>query len=277
MLTFRPPEIIIWSDACEFGIGGFSSETGRAWKWAIPPELQNRAHINILEFLAVVVGIWIEIDENAKPETCILAFGDNTSAIGWIHKSKFRQDNDTEHSVHAKLTIARKLASLAIKKEIRIFSQWFPGERNQVADFLSRHPGENNENLTLCIKSLFPSQVQKHFKVSPLPAEIESFIFNILLQLPKPQLHHQDTSNLDQLPGESGHPSWNPSEFTMTHSWNRSHHKDTKTKSLVSSPSIFAKAYNHPQELKDWLQIQSEIPSVCWHRPSWKTAFQIQD
>jgi hypothetical protein len=85
LLTYRYPETIYWSDACNYGIGGYSSK-GCAWRWKIPAELQNRAHINLLEFLAKVICIWIDIlNENLHPDDCILCFGDSTTAMGWLH------------------------------------------------------------------------------------------------------------------------------------------------------------------------------------------------
>jgi len=60
LLTFRHPDIVYWSDACNSGIGGYSSK-GHAWRWQIPTELQNRAHINLLEFIAELICIWVDI------------------------------------------------------------------------------------------------------------------------------------------------------------------------------------------------------------------------
>jgi hypothetical protein len=73
LLTYRYPDVVYWSDACNFGIGGYSSR-GNAWRWKIPPDLQNRAHINLLEFLAEVICIWIDIlNKNLHPEDCVFA------------------------------------------------------------------------------------------------------------------------------------------------------------------------------------------------------------
>jgi hypothetical protein len=279
LLTFRPPDIIIWTDACEYGIGGYSSPRGRAWKWPIPVELQQRAHINILEFIAVLVGVWIEIIEgSATPETCILAFGDNTSAMGWINRSKYRDDEDNEKTIEAKLTIARKLASISIENDIRIFSQWFPGEANQVADFLSRNPNDKNENLSQTILSLFQQQVPKDFRISHLPNEIESFIFNTLSSLPKNQQPHLDIKDSDVPCGKSGHHSCPQLGSPTTTSSNHSNQSLIETKWSAYLPKASEKGMkDEPKEFKDWLQGQSEIPSACWLRPSWKMAFQIRD
>jgi hypothetical protein len=106
LLTYRAPNKLYWSDACEYGLGGFSSR-GKAWRWHIPEELQHRAHINLLEFMAEIACIWDDILEgNIQTQDCILAFGDSTTAMGWIHKSKYRSDKDSDESAEARLTVA---------------------------------------------------------------------------------------------------------------------------------------------------------------------------
>ena len=93
LLTFREHHVY-QSDACERGLGGYSA-SGRAWRWEIPTHLQGRAHINLLEFIAAIVGIWIDIIEGAVvPESCILSMGDNTSATGWLKKSNFKETDE---------------------------------------------------------------------------------------------------------------------------------------------------------------------------------------
>jgi hypothetical protein len=106
LLTYRAPNKFYWSDACEYGIGGYSSE-GKAWRWLIPEELQNRAHINMLEFMAEIACIWDNIiDGRLYPKDCLLTFGDSTTAMGWIHKSKYRFDSDSNESAEVRLTVA---------------------------------------------------------------------------------------------------------------------------------------------------------------------------
>ena len=56
LLTYRKPTHIYRSDACEHGLGGYSS-TGKAWRLKFPPHLLGRAHINLLEFLASIICI----------------------------------------------------------------------------------------------------------------------------------------------------------------------------------------------------------------------------
>jgi hypothetical protein len=178
--------------------------------------------------------------------------------MGWIRKSKYREKCDSEHSMNAKLRIARSLASLSIIHEFRIFSQWFPGERNHIADFLSRFPSDKHDELTNLISSKFSSQVPKDFKISPIPPEIESYAYNLLSTLPKPH--------------------YNTSTYMVTHSSNLSPQGEIETKSSRFLLNILGEEMSQPpQELKDWLKDQSEIPSACWLRPSWRMDLKTQE
>ena len=113
LLTFRNPNHIIIGDACEHGLGAFHVQSGRAYSWIIPEELRGRAHINLLEFLTQVIQVWLDILENRiQPEDCILALGDNTSAMGWLRRSNFREtkneDEESELDWFAKQQVSRK-------------------------------------------------------------------------------------------------------------------------------------------------------------------------
>ena len=72
---------------------------GKANQGIIPQNLRNRAHINVLEYLAQIIAIWIDILEGkTKQEDCVLALGDNTSAMGWLRRSNFRQKDESDIS-----------------------------------------------------------------------------------------------------------------------------------------------------------------------------------
>jgi hypothetical protein len=84
IMLFRPPTKIYTNNANKHGLWGFSTY-GRAWAWTIPEKLQGRAHINLLEFIAQLISIWIGIiEKNVKPFECLLGMGDNTASMGWL-------------------------------------------------------------------------------------------------------------------------------------------------------------------------------------------------
>jgi hypothetical protein len=162
LLTTREPNNILWTDACEHGLGGYSLKTGWAWRWEIPLHLRGRKLINFLEFLACVVWNMLSIEEdNPAAGYCYLSAADNTSTMGWLRKSNFVTDGD--HAAH--LGLAREFTSELLRRALVNYSQWFAGEGNWVADLLSRDLVLSDHEITTIIYSRFPSQVPQSFKV----------------------------------------------------------------------------------------------------------------
>jgi hypothetical protein len=133
LLTFRRPTNITITDACMSGIGGFSVTTGRAWRHYFTSSMSHH-HINTIEFLASVVGIWLEIGYKAIPHLGnTLALTDNSSCVCWLKRSSFNSDTSlVDH------TIACKVASLIVSSNTQLNSQHVPGAKNKLADLLSR-------------------------------------------------------------------------------------------------------------------------------------------
>jgi hypothetical protein len=86
-ITIRKPSKLCWSDSCPFGIGDFLL-LGRAWRVRVPtssPIWGEDISNKVLEFLGRMITVWLvilECTENGSEQDCILAIGDNTSAIG---------------------------------------------------------------------------------------------------------------------------------------------------------------------------------------------------
>ena len=112
LLTYCSPTHVYRSDACKHGIGGFSAE-GKARRWKILDKLLSQAHINLLEFLGSIVCIWLDIlDKDTPPESCLLAMGDSTTAIGWLKKSNLEEVDEEDTDTTAKILAFRWLARL---------------------------------------------------------------------------------------------------------------------------------------------------------------------
>jgi hypothetical protein len=197
-LTIRQPSKICWSDSCPFGIGGFLL-SGRAWRIRIPEssplyclDIAN----NVLEFLGMMVTIWlllVECEEDGSEQACILALGDNTSAIGWLYKlGKLPPDSPYYKAVQL---IARKLARLVTGSPHCLASQHIKGDKNTVSDLLSfagdtrgeAHPlapdYPSDRVLTERFHSCLPQLIPAGFSISPLPSEISSFVILALRTL----------------------------------------------------------------------------------------------
>jgi hypothetical protein len=86
----------------------------------------------------MMLTIWLvilECDQQGKDQECILALGDNTSAIGWMYKSgQLLPESPYYKPVQL---IARKLARLVTTSSHCLTSQHIKGDYNTVADLPS--------------------------------------------------------------------------------------------------------------------------------------------
>jgi hypothetical protein len=192
LLVTRQPDRICWSDACPYGIGGYSL-SGLAWRIRIPHESGVRGHPgvnNLLEFIGMTINIWLECINPGSNQLCILAIGDNTSAIGWLHNTSRLEPTWKVHHVH--LIVARHIASLLMQHRCCLATQHIKGEVNVVADLLSfvgtdrgkHHPlaydDPPNDVLTHRFRSQLRSQVPECFNIVQLPKEILSWVSHML-------------------------------------------------------------------------------------------------
>ena len=118
LLTFRKPMYTTIGDACEHGLGAFNVETGTAWTYEIPITLRGRSQMNLLEFITQVVSVWFDFSEGRiKKGDYLLAMGDNTASMGWLRRSNFREENESNLEWFAKQEVARKLARVVLIAE----------------------------------------------------------------------------------------------------------------------------------------------------------------
>ena len=116
-LVFRKPSRIYIVDACKHGFGGWCAD-GSAWCLVIPKHLRNRAHINLLEFMAHVIPIWMDIMEGRiSNQDCVLVKGDSWTTSGWLRRSNFRETDESTVDWMAKQEVGRKLANLVLEAE----------------------------------------------------------------------------------------------------------------------------------------------------------------
>jgi hypothetical protein len=91
-------------DSCPFGIGFSLLHSGKGWWIQIPKNsiLYGSDGVNnLLEFIGMVVNVWLEYrDAKAHSHLYILALGDNTSAMGWLHNSARLDTKLTVHAPH---------------------------------------------------------------------------------------------------------------------------------------------------------------------------------
>jgi hypothetical protein len=267
-LTYRKPTIIYRSDACEFGLGGYNLVSGRAWRWELPIELQNRTSINSLEFLSCLITIWVDASiSHIQFEDCILSQSDSTSAAGWLRKSNFADGKDE----FIQLSTARKLASLVIETRSCLYSQWFPGEENIVSDSLSRDFHLAASHLSFSLTSNFPDQAPFGLNILPLPSNIVSWVTSLLQSQPQAEPWSGAQTRSKFARGLVSRTTFGQLALPAT---------STETPSIEANDTRYSVPLLKPSKRVDFLLnlpslsrlTQSEPPWTTWHRPSsWLT------
>jgi hypothetical protein len=179
LLTIRNPNWSCRTDACLHGLGGYCVETGQAWQFPIPPPWAGTVPINVLEFMACAIGLFLLMQgPSFQAGDCLLAIGDNQSSLCWISKSNFA--DSPGHS--APLAIARDIAMTTLTQQCTVSSSWIPGASNHVADCLSRCLTDSPSSLSHNIRTHHPYslQVPPSFLIRPLPPTLSSKIISWL-------------------------------------------------------------------------------------------------
>jgi len=256
----------IITDACEHGIGGYNLMTGRAWRFKLPKWMTTSCHINLLEFIASFIGIWLEIiNEKETKYKKFRALTDNSSAVGWLYKSNF---NPKTHPGHD--TVARTLAKVLMNSESSVESQHIRGSHNVVADSLSRDHHMEKTHLEFILKTLFPSQARNGFRIcETLPKEITLWLDSLKGILTTSEV-------LPPRPGKSkvgilydGRSSWK-SVISMTNSLTRT--KKEKKSQLCKHSQQVLDEMRMVAETKDNLKVTPfPPPSITYVRPFGRT------
>ena len=71
-----------------------------------------------------------------KSEDCLQSIGDNTSALGWMRRSNFRQKDESDISWIVKQQLERKVANLILDSNTVLYKQWLKGQDNVIAGSL---------------------------------------------------------------------------------------------------------------------------------------------
>jgi hypothetical protein len=273
-LVFRKPDFIYHSDASEFGIGGYNILSGVAWRIELPIDCRLCSSINSLEFIGCVINIWIDhFHQLLHKEACILSQTDSTTALGWLKKSDF--SDKSEELVQ--LSTARKLADIILESETCLFSQWFPGEHNSIADSLSRDFHISNSHLCHLLLSHFPEQTPFGLTILPVPPDIVSWLTCMLRSQLLETLWSKEPTRSKFALGLGSSSTWAQSAWEMTGTSTTSHNSSE----LKSSVHLLT----HSKRV-DWVletvvrpssPTLSEPPWTVYHRPSSWLTDQIPD
>ena len=269
-IAFREPNHVYRSDSCPAGLGGYS-HLGWAWRFYIPAELQGRASNNLLEHIASIITVWIDIlAGRLKKCDCCLSMTDSTTSEGWTRKTNFKEDCEEPIQATIRIEVARFYAKLLMEHEIKNYSQWFPGEENDVSDALSRDDDRSDDELTTILRTFVPSQVPDHFEIVQLPSEISSWLTSLLQRLPvKEQLLEKHTRTKIRRGADGSSTAAQSASSTTTTSTTSQEARESNSSERL--PWLCGEEDFRAKLMTPWLKAQSEIPSRFWHRPSGKT------
>ena len=284
LLTFRRPTHLIIGDACEHGLGAFHAESGVGYRYVIPPDLRGRAHINLLEFLTQVIQIWLDaIERRIVKGSCVLGMGDNTSSMGWLRRSNFKEtiegtgELESNEEWAIKQEIARKAAEIILEKEACLYSQWFAGVQNVATDSTSRDGLYLSPEAHIAmLKRYTPKQIPANLVLRPLPNEIVSWIGSLLRRMPVQTQRLVKPKPSELLLGVAGTISSSESAFIKAFSSTDSPHSAR----ISSSQHLLKQCESQPSvdEIRElWYNRPSKPPCHMWLRPSGQATGQTPD
>jgi hypothetical protein len=184
LLAFCASDQIYYSDSCPAGLRGYSNQGFAQW-YHIPNKLLFRGTNNLLEYLAAIITLWINlINGRLHKGDCALSMTDSLTAKGWMRKTNVIETGDDAIQAAMRVDTARHYACIFMDGNIKGQSQWFPGKENSIADALSQDWHHDDKELISILRHHFPSQMPKHFVVSQIPSKINSWLTSLLQQLP---------------------------------------------------------------------------------------------
>jgi len=262
LIAFRRPSFLCWSDACPEGLGGFD-HLGYAWRMAIPFEFRKAVAMknNCLEFIATLITVWQAIlMKRATREDCFLSQGDNTSAVGWLHKANIDPDKNLP------LFLAtRKFAQVLLHSNTCLYSQHIPGISNVVADSLSRKFELNDEDLTYFVHSSPHYQGLPSLKICPVHPEIASWMTYWLQKNKEMMESHRIQKTKKQESGNVGQNTQFRWDSTKTYGCPTSYLNNESTSWEPLPPPLDADSFLDLTK-RNWLQKQSKRPWQNWVR-----------
>jgi hypothetical protein len=89
LVAFRCPTHVYQLDSCPFGLGGYSDK-GSAWHFEIPEDLHFWASNNLLEYIAFIISLWVDMLAGRLSQgDCALSMTNSSALAGWLRKTNF--------------------------------------------------------------------------------------------------------------------------------------------------------------------------------------------
>ena len=213
----------------------------------------------------ITVKLSIDHDHHSSQQPHILAYTDNSSAMGWMYHSTFNPVTDAEHD-----STARYLANLLLQAEATLYPEHIPGVHNEIADSLSRDFHLNDSQL---LHLLYHSQdtapkLPPKLNLHQPSKTVISWIVSKLESIPRTKLLPTKPAPSTTAASFSSKSSSHGATST-THSWTLTTQTNSPS-SCVALPTASGPTTTEPRQKSDWQAAQSPPPSQMWFRPSGK-------
>jgi hypothetical protein len=137
---------------------------------------------------------------------------------------------------------------------------------NNKVNSLSWDWHRDDNELTSILGVNFPQQMPTHFKISPLPSKINSWLITLLQRLPVNKGLQEEQMMTNLVPGNDGKNNASQSN-AKTFLWTALPGKD-KSSCLGPLQWLSEEDDSQMKNLEHWLKAQSEVPFQMWYRPS---------
>jgi hypothetical protein len=202
------------------------------------------------------------------PESCILSQTDSSSTMGWLKKSNFADKLDQS----VQLATARKIADIILDTESCLYSQWFPGSQNNIADSLSRAFHIESSQLCGLLLSQFLEQAPFRLVILPVPPDIVSWLTCLLRKQPLREPWSKESTRSKFALGLSSNVTYVPLDSLPTPSLTVSHSFNKRRLSVPSLTPLEKADFVMEYLVKPSSLTKSDRPWTAYHRSfSWLT------
>ena len=269
LIAYLLPTHVYRSDSCPIGLRGYA-HLGWTWRFRIPPHLFFRASNNLLEHMASIVTVLVEIlAGRLKPGDCCLSMVDSSTSEGWTRRSNFSETREEPEQAVVRCEVAYDHTWHVLHAGVKDYSQQFPGAENNVADSLSRDFYLSDVELTNILTHISPQRLPQDVITAPLLNKIVSWLTLLLQKLPtKKQLHKGHTMS-KLVRGHDVSSTASPSALMMSSSMGSL--EDSASRSWEPLPWLSVTHGFHQTIMLPWLRQQSDMPSARYLRPSGRT------
>ena len=174
------------------------------------------------------------------------------------------------------MSTVRKVTKVMLAAKCCLYSQWFKGDKNDVADACTRDFHLSDTELTYPIISSIPNQVPCAFHLKPLWEEINYWLISLLQKQPEVTQSLKWPLRSKLMLGDIGENISPPSVFQTTCSLT-----NLLTKTSIKFLGVLLKQCRRDGSVKldldSYKNPLSIPPWTTWHRPSGLTTGMIQE